>query len=175
METVETGCKRWKDCFTCPLSECEWGDAQEIRELSYYKEYAEKHREQIREYKRQYYRDHKEHIRENARKREAARRAAKKKMPRKNKPSIIHTENKELCYICGQYATQTHHCWHGTANRKLADEDGLTVNLCERCHRALHDKGNFDRELQRIAQTKWMEYYEKSEADFRERYGKSRL
>ena len=83
--------------------------------------------------------------------------------------------NKETCYICGQWATETHHCIHGTANRKLADKDGLTVRLCSTCHRNLHDKGNFDRELQRLAQVRWMEYYQKSEAEFRKRYGKSYL
>lgn len=83
--------------------------------------------------------------------------------------------NKETCYICGQWATETHHCIHGTANRKLADKDGLTVRLCSTCHQNLHDKGNFDRELQRLAQVRWMEYYQKSEAEFRKRYGKSYL
>lgn len=90
--------------------------------------------------------------------------------------SIIQNESKqECCYLCGQWATDTHHCIHGTANRKLADKDGLTVRLCHSCHHNLHDHGSFDRELQRIAQARWMEYYGKSEDDFRERYGKSYL
>lgn len=90
--------------------------------------------------------------------------------------SIIQDESKqECCYICGQWATDTHHCIHGTANRKLADKDGLTVRLCHRCHMNLHDHGSFDRELQRIAQACWMEHFEKSEDDFRKRYGKSYL
>lgn len=90
--------------------------------------------------------------------------------------SIIQDESKhDICFICGQFATDTHHCCHGNANRKLADQDGLTVRLCHRCHMNLHDKGNFDRELQRIAQARWMEYYGKSEDEFRLRYGKSYL
>lgn len=89
--------------------------------------------------------------------------------------SIIQNKSKDCCYICGQWATDTHHCLHGTANRKLADKDGLTVRLCHRCHMALHDKGNFDKELQRIAQARWMEYYSGSEDDFIKRYGKSYL
>lgn len=87
--------------------------------------------------------------------------------------SIIHRDNTECCFICGQWATDTHHCVSGTANRKLADKDGLTVRLCHTCHMNLHDKGNFKRELQRIAQARWMEYYKKSEDEFRERYGRS--
>ena len=86
----------------------------------------------------------------------------------------MHAKGKdECCYICGQYATETHHCIHGTANRKLADKDGLTVRLCSRCHRNLHDHGTLDRELQRLAQVRWMEYFGKSEDEFRKRYGKS--
>lgn len=23
---METGCKRWNNCFTCPFSDCFWGD-----------------------------------------------------------------------------------------------------------------------------------------------------
>lgn len=88
--------------------------------------------------------------------------------------SIIQDElNQECCYLCGQWATDRHHCIHGNANRKLADKDGLTVMLCHTCHMNLHDKGNFDKELQRIAQTKWMEHYKKSADDFLKRYGKS--
>ena len=89
--------------------------------------------------------------------------------------SIIQTKDKDCCFICGQWATETHHCIHGTANRKIADKDGLTVRLCHRCHTLLHDKGNMDKELQRIAQARWMEHYGKSEEDFRRRYGKSYL
>ena len=87
--------------------------------------------------------------------------------------SIIQTEDTECCFFCGQYATDVHHCIHGTANRRLADKDGLVVMLCRRCHTNLHDKGTLDKELQRIAQARWMEYYGKSEEDFRKRYGKS--
>lgn len=89
--------------------------------------------------------------------------------------SIIQDKNDNCCYICGQWASETHHCIHGTANRKLADQDGLTVRLCSRCHRLLHDKGNMDRELQRIAQQKWMDHYGKTIDDFIKRYGKSFL
>ena len=87
--------------------------------------------------------------------------------------SIIH--NDDSCYICGSYPTETHHCIHGTANRRLADKDGLTVNLCHICHMNLHDKGLYDRELQKLAQTKWMEYYNKGTEEWIKRYGKSYL
>lgn len=69
--------------------------------------------------------------------------------------------------------TERHHCIHGYANRRLADEDGLTVMLCNSCHRLLHDKGYHDKDLQKIAQEKWMEYFNKNREDFIKRYGKS--
>ena len=90
--------------------------------------------------------------------------------------SIIQDECKQdYCYICGKHADALHHCWHGSANRKLADKDGLTVKLCNICHMNLHDNGIFDRDLQRIAEERWIEHYQKTEDDFRKRYGKSVL
>ena len=60
---------------------------------------------------------------------------------------------------------EVHHMIHGTANRKKADENGLTVHLCTRCHRLLHDKGVNDRELQKYAQLEWERKYVQDEAD----------
>lgn len=56
----------------------------------------------------------------------------------------ILQENEE-CFFC--HTTQglhVHHCIHGNANRKIADQEGLTVNLCHRCHSRVHDS---DREM----------------------------
>lgn len=88
------------------------------------------------------------------------------------KHSII-TKNMDICYLCGQYATEVHHVVHGCGRRKLADEDRLTVGLCRRCHMNLHDKGTCDRELQKIGQRAWMEHYHKTINDFINRFGKS--
>lgn len=93
--------------------------------------------------------------------------------------SIISNDGK--CFIHQKYlhmdipGTEEHHCIHGWANRKLADQDGLTVKLCYTCHRLLHDKGYHDKDLQAWAQMAWMEYNNKSIADFIARYGKSYL
>ena len=51
---METGCKRWSNCFTCPFSDCFWGDEQELN--------AEKNKEKIRAYKKKWYETHKEEI-----------------------------------------------------------------------------------------------------------------
>lgn len=69
--------------------------------------------------------------------------------------------------------SETHHAIHGYANRKLADQDGLTVRLCKTCHTLLHDKGIHDRDLQQIAEKAYLEYYNASVEDFIKRYGKS--
>jgi hypothetical protein len=48
---------------------------------------------------------------------------------------------------------------------------GLTVHLCVRCHTRLHDNGEYDRELQALAQ----EVYENEHgrAEWMERVGKN--
>ena len=92
--------------------------------------------------------------------------------------SII--QNDRQCYICQQLGfdtpgTELHHMIHGVANRKCADEAGLTCYLCKYHHARLHDKSEWDKALQQQAQLKWMEYYEKTEEDFRSKFGKSYL
>ena len=66
----------------------------------------------------------------------------------------------------------------GTANRKLSDKDGLIVYLCYEHHEGnmgVHNKNGhkLDLELKKLAQKRWMEYYDKTEDDFRQRYGRS--
>lgn len=86
--------------------------------------------------------------------------------------SII--QDRRECFLCGRTdQLQTHHCIHGVANRKYADQDGLTVYLCIRCHTNLHSCGTCDLELKQIAQRMWCRYYRKTSEDFRERYGKT--
>lgn len=53
--------------------------------------------------------------------------------------SIMDTEDGK-CYLCGRITgTETHHIFSGTANRKLSDADGLTVELCHLCHYRVHN------------------------------------
>lgn len=91
--------------------------------------------------------------------------------------SII--DGKKKCYLCGREGDlQIHHTLHGGANRRLADEDGLWVWLCHRCHMDLHDRGEGDRELQALAEKKWIECNypndeELGRTEFIKRYGKS--
>ena len=91
--------------------------------------------------------------------------------------SIIQEEKQ--CYICETtYNLECHHCIHGTANRKLAEKDGLKVWLCVAHHRGdfgVHGKfgSMLDLKLKQTAELVWMTYYGKTEEQFIKRYGKS--
>ena len=92
-------------------------------------------------------------------------------MAKSTRKSII--PQGEGCYLCHIWnATDRHHVIHGTAGRKKAEEDGLTVMLCHECHMSLHDQGIGDRLLQQVGQLCWEEHYGTRE-DFIARYGKS--
>lgn len=94
-------------------------------------------------------------------------------MAKSTRKSIIPQDDERKCYLCGDWnATDTHHCIFGTANRRKADEDGLTVRLCATCHRRLHDHGEGKVLLQQIAQHCWEAIYGDRE-DFIARFGKS--
>ena len=63
-------------------------------------------------------------------------------------------------------------------NRKKADEDGLIVHLCYNHHEGtngVHGKNGheLDLKLKKIAEQKWLEYYDKTINDFISRYGKN--
>lgn len=91
--------------------------------------------------------------------------------------SII--QKNRVCYFCErEYGLDRHHAMHGTANRRLADQDGLTVYLCRECHRKLHDTeagAEMDLKLKRDAETAWLNYYHKTVEDFIARYGRNYL
>ena len=92
--------------------------------------------------------------------------------------SIVAGNKPNHCFLCGlsDIYTEEHHCLHGTANRRLAEEDGLKVNLCMMCHRKLHDRGWGDRYLQETAEETWLHYHpDKTVDDFIARYGKNYL
>ena len=84
--------------------------------------------------------------------------------------------DKEECYLCKcTVGLETHHVWHGTANRRLAEEDGLTVPLCQTCHRRVHDQGINDKFLMRAGERAWIEHTGQSVVEFIKRYGRNYL
>ena len=89
--------------------------------------------------------------------------------------SIMQNLENKRCYICWQPGTDVHHCMHGTANRKRADEDGLFVVLCRNCHMRLHDDGIGDLALMKEAEKTWLKYNQADISDWIQRYGKNYL
>lgn len=76
--------------------------------------------------------------------------------------SIMPTEY-EVCYLCGELGRERHHCLHGTANRQIAEREGLWVWLCHECHRtgkqAVHRCKSTDIFLEQEAQSVWETKY----------------
>ena len=92
------------------------------------------------------------------------------------------TKYEDYCLICGKPRTDVHHLVYGTSNRKLADQDGLTIPLCREHHEMMHN----DKAMMVMSHIVGQLFYERnyvavgSEVDharehFRYRYGKSYL
>ncbi len=97
----------------------------------------------------------------------------------KKQKSII-PNNDEFCFLCKKQGlmvrgSDEHHMIFGTANRKLAEEDGLTVQLCHIHHLKLHQQGYYKEELQQLAEQVWLDHYGKTVSDFIKRYGRNYL
>lgn len=90
--------------------------------------------------------------------------------------SIMQNLDNHVCFLChSEGAVEAHHCIHGTANRRLAEQDGLIVNLCPTCHRKVHDHGLFDDDLMCSAEMSWINYNNSDITHFIARYGKNYL
>lgn len=88
----------------------------------------------------------------------------------------ILQKNKE-CFVChSTVCLESHHCFYGTANRRLSEEFGLKVWLCREHHtgnQGVHFNKDFDTELKQYAQTVFEEQYGRH--TFIERFGKNYL
>ena len=78
--------------------------------------------------------------------------------------------------------SERHEVFEGrTGNRDKSIEDGLVIFTSPQIHRTNKDsihlapKDEKWIELKRIGQKTWQEYYDKTEEDFRKRYGRSYL
>lgn len=86
----------------------------------------------------------------------------------------LFNKREDGCFICGRHPTELHHIF--TASRRpLADEDGLTVYLCHKCHNEPGYSAHYNKELrgylQAMAQVKYEETH--THEEFMERYGKN--
>ncbi len=88
--------------------------------------------------------------------------------------SVIQT--KKECFFCGKTTElHDHHIFHGTANRKKAEQYGMKCWLCCEHHMELHDKSpEMDLTLKIIAQ-KHFEAHIGDRDLFRKEFGKSYL
>lgn len=92
--------------------------------------------------------------------------------------SIIQNEKK--CYVCPRFmGLHEHHIIYGK-NRKNSEQDGLKVYLCYEHHEGtngVHGKNGHDLDLflKRVAQKKWLEYYNKTQEEWLEKYKKNYL
>ena len=76
--------------------------------------------------------------------------------------------------------SERHEVWEGrTGNRKKSIEDGLVIFTSPDFHRTgkfsihgTHKQWEEKTHMQRISVEIWCKYYNKTEEDFRERYGK---
>ena len=92
------------------------------------------------------------------------------------KNSII--KNSKSCFYCGsERDLDRHHCLHGTANRKLAEEDGLWIWVCREHHNMIHgNEGHcMDVKLKQTAEYAWLQHNNKTIQEFIDRYGKNWL
>jgi hypothetical protein len=97
------------------------------------------------------------------------------------------TEYKDICLVCGAPAAETHHLVFGRGIRPLADEDGLMVPLCAKCHKEIHYSGTaaalskilgqlqFEDEYMARASLYGINTREFAREAFRKRYGRSYL
>lgn len=89
-------------------------------------------------------------------------------MATKFTPSIIPQSQQTQCYFCGkQYGLCRHHCLHGRGIKKLAEEDGLWIWICDSCHNMSSESVHLDPErkkdkaLQKLAQDTLISKYRK--------------
>lgn len=89
------------------------------------------------------------------------------------KKSIMQDE--KVCFITGsQTQLDRHHCFHGTANRKLADKYGCWIWLRHDLHMELHQQNpELDMMIKRACQERFEELYGRKK--FMEVFGKSYL
>lgn len=98
------------------------------------------------------------------------------------------TEYESVCAVCGKKPKEhTHHLVFGNAKRKLADEDGLTIPVCQECHEMIHKIGAAGKLSKITGQLEWEKEWLVKRSDlgagarhdareaFRARYGESYL
>lgn len=100
----------------------------------------------------------------------------------------IVTEYTDYCLFCGKPTTAGHHLVFGKGIRKLSDEDGLIIPVCDNCHTMskvsyrIHDNPIAETMSKIIGQLAYEKHKvangmseKEARKDFRARYGRSYL
>jgi len=96
------------------------------------------------------------------------------------KTKSIVTDHETICFFCGRPAECEHHLIFGSGSRKLAEEDGLKVPSCHKCHNmgsgteSLHNNVMAEKLSKMLGQAVY-EARIGSRESFRARYGRSYL
>lgn len=94
--------------------------------------------------------------------------------------NTIVTEYRDNCAFCGMPTGEEHHLIFGTSGRKLAEEDGLKLPCCTKCHTAgkisekIHGNPMAEKMSKMLGQLAY-EAHIGTREDFRKRYGVSYL
>lgn len=88
-------------------------------------------------------------------------------------------QKQKQCYVCGtKINIHTHEVYFGK-NRQKSIKDGCCIYLCGNHHnqsnQGVHFNHELDMKLKKEMEVAWLEYYNKTIQDFRERYGRSYL
>lgn len=92
----------------------------------------------------------------------------------------IVTEYEGICFFCGRPAECEHHLLFGNGTRELAEQDGLKVPACNRCHNTgetterIHENIMAEKLSKMLGQAIFENRLGTRE-EFRDRYGKSYL
>ena len=92
------------------------------------------------------------------------------------KKSIV-VKDMQHCLICGSPYIQIHHCFYGTANRKISDRLGLVVPLCQEHHtgnNGVHFVKRLDLKIKRMGQRAYEDNFGARE-DFIRLFGRNYL
>lgn len=96
------------------------------------------------------------------------------------KTKSIVTDYENICFFCGNPAECEHHLLFGSEMRDLAEQDGLKVPACNKCHNMgkvterIHDNVMAEKLSKMLGQAIYESRIGERE-EFRTRYGKSYL
>lgn len=109
------------------------------------------------------------------------------------KAKSIVTKYTEICAFCGAPAQAMHHLVFGTSERKISDNDGLVLPVCNECHnmngsgkntRMIHGNSAAETMSKMIGQLAWEKHKiagspgmteDEAREAFQKRYGRSYL